>query len=97
MQYINKNTGKCAANLNYGTHHGIWEIHPHYNNRYRVVTDSYSDKIVALDLNMSVGMIEVGEKLPGYNKVIESIERIVKDDGSPDGREFFEVTCHSSK
>ena len=96
MQYINKNTGECAANLNYGTHHGTWEIHPHYNNRYRIVTDSYSDKIVALDLNMSTGMIEVGEKLPGYNKVIATIERIVKDKGYHDN-DYFEVTCHSSK
>jgi hypothetical protein len=92
MQYINKNTGKVAAHLNYGTHPGTWEIRPHYSNRYRVLKKG--DTITALDLNVSTGMIEVGKTLPGYNKVIESIEHIVEDDGSPNGREFFEVACY---
>ena len=35
-------------------------------------------------------MIEVGNKLPGYNKVIESIEHVVEDNGN----EFFEVACY---
>ena len=88
MQYINKNTGECAANLNYGTHSGTWEIRPHYSNRYRVLKKG--NTIEALDLNMSTGMIEVGSKLPGYNKVIESIEHVVEDNGN----EFFEVACY---
>ena len=90
MQYINKNTGECAANLNFGTHPGTWEIRPHYSNRYRVLKEG--DTIVALDLNMmgSTGMIEVGNMLPGYNKVIESIEHVVEDNGN----EFFEVACY---
>ena len=88
MQYINKNTGECAANLNYGTHPGTWEIRPHYSNRYRVLKKG--NTIEALDLNMSTGMIEVGSKLPGYNKVIESIEHVVEDNGN----EFFEVACY---
>ena len=92
MQYINKNTGECAANLNYGTHPGTWEIRPHYSNRYRVLKKG--NTITALDLNIGSGMIEVGKTLPGYNKVIESIEQVVEDDGTDEGREFFEVTCY---
>ena len=88
MQYINKNTGECAANLNYGTHPGTWEIRPYYSNRYRVLKKG--NTIEALDLNMSTGVIKVGNKLPGYNKVIESIEHIVEDNGN----EFFEVACY---
>ena len=88
MQYINKNTGECAANLNYGTHPGTWEIRPHYSNRYRVLKKGST--ITALDLNVGAGMIEVGKTLPGYNKVIEHIEHVVEDDGN----EFFEVTCY---
>ena len=88
MQYINKNTGECAANLNYGTHPGTWEIRPHHSNRYRVLKKG--NTIEAIDLNMSTGMIEVGNKLPGYNKVIESIEHVVEDNGN----EFFEVACY---
>ena len=87
MQYINKNTGECAANLNYGTHPGTWEIYPHYSNRYRVLKKG--NTITALDLNAGSGMIEVGKKLPGYNKVIESIEHYVTEHG-----EHFEVTCY---
>ena len=92
MQYINKNTGECAANLNYGTHPGTWEIRPYYSNRYRVLKKG--NTITAIDLNIGSGMIEVGKMLPGYNKVIESIEHVVEDDGTDEGREFFEVTCY---
>ena len=88
MQYINKNTGECAANLNYGTHPGTWEVYPHNNNRYRVLKKG--DTIEAIDLNVGSGMIEVGKPLPGYNKVVESIEHVVEDNGN----EFFEVTCY---
>ena len=88
MQYINKNTGECAANLNYGTHPGTWEIRPHYSNRYRVLKKG--NTIEAIDLNMSTGMIKVGNKLPGYNKVIEHIEHVVEDIGN----EFCEVACY---
>ena len=88
MQYINKNTGECAANLNYGTHPGTWEIYPHHSNRYRVLKKG--NTITALDLNVGAGMIEVGKTLPGYNKVIEHIEHVVEDNGN----EFFEVTCY---
>ena len=87
MQYINKNTGECAANLNYGTHPGTWEIRPYYSNRYRVLKKG--NTITALDLNAGSGMIEVGKKLPGYNKVIESIEHYVTEHG-----EHFEVACY---
>ena len=87
MQYINKNTGECAASLNYGTHPGTWEIRPHYSNRYRVLKKG--NTITALDLNAGSGMIEVGKKLPGYNKVIESIEHYVTEHG-----EHFEVACY---
>ena len=88
MQYINKNTGECAANLNFGTHPGTWEIYPHYSNRYRVLKKG--NTITALDLNVGTGLIKVGNKLPGYNKVIEHIEHVVEGNGN----EFFEVTCY---
>ena len=67
---------------------GTWEIRPHYSNRYRVLKKG--NTIEALDLNMSTGMIKVGNKLLGYNKVIESIEHVVEDNGN----EFFEVACY---
>ena len=88
MQYINKNTGKVAAHLNFGTHPNTWEIYPASDNRYRVLKKG--DTITALDLNVGSGMIEVGKKLPGYNKVIESIEHYITE---PYG-EHFEVTCY---
>ena len=88
MQYINKNTGKVAAHLNFGTHPNTWEIYPASDNRYRVLKKG--DTITALDLNVGAGMIEVGKTLPGYNKVIEHIEHVVEDNGN----EFFEVTCY---
>jgi len=93
MQYINKNTGKVAAHLNFGTHPNTWEIYPTSDNRYRVVIDSFSNQIEALDLNIGSGMIEVGKKLPGYNKVIESIERVDGGKGYHDN-DYFEVTCY---
>ena len=93
MQYINKNTGKVAAHLNFGTHPNTWEIYPASDNRYRVVIDSFSNQIEALDLNIGSGMIEVGKKLPGYNKVIESIERVDGGKGYHDN-DYFEVTCY---
>ena len=90
MQYINKNTGKVAAHLNFGTHPNTWEIYPASDNRYRVLKKG--DTITALDLNVGSGMIEVGKKLPGYNKVIESIEHCVT--WEPGYGEHFEVTCY---
>jgi hypothetical protein len=86
MQYINKNTGQVAASLNYGTHPNTWEVYPADDNRYRVLKEG--NTIVALDLNVGAGMIEVGKTLPGYNRVIQSIEHVVKLD-----YEFFEVAC----
>ena len=88
MNYINKNTGEVAANLNYGTHPNTWEVYPTYNNRYRVLKSG--NTIEAIDLNIGSGLIEVGKLLPGYNKVIESIEHVVEDNGN----EFFEVACY---
>ena len=84
--YINWQEEKIAASLNYGTHPNTWEIYPETDNRYRVLKEG--NTIRALDLNIG-GMIEIGKTLPGYNKVIQSIEYCVGDDGN----EFFEVTC----
>ena len=89
MQYINKNTGECAANLNYGTHPGTWEIRPHYSNRYRVLKKG--NTITALDLNVGAGMIEVGKKLPGYNT---EVRRITPNEVDIDGQwNGFMVEC----
>ena len=86
MNYINKNTGEVAANLNYGTHSNTWEVYPTYNNRYRVLKSG--NTIEAIDLNIGSGLIEVGKLLPGYNRVIQSIEHVVTSD-----TEYFEVAC----
>ena len=86
MSYINKNTGEVAANLNYGTHPNTWEVYPTYNNRYRVLKSG--NTIEAIDLNIGSGMIEVGKMLPGYNRVIQSIEHVVTPN-----TEYFEVAC----
>jgi len=86
MNYINKNTGEVAANLNYGTHPNTWEVYPTYNNRYRVLKSG--NTIEAIDLNIGSGLIEVGKLLPGYNRVIQSIEHVVTSD-----TEYFEVAC----
>ena len=92
MQYINKNTGTLGANLDYQGS-GKWSLHVSDDNRFRVLTGN-DDNIKAIDINLMAGMIEVGKPLPGYNKVIESIEHVVEDDGTDEGREFFEVTCY---
>ena len=86
MNYINKNTGEVAANLNYGTHPNTWEVYPTYNNRYRVLKSG--NTIEAIDLNIGSGLIEVGGLLPGYNRVIQSIEHVVTSN-----TEYFEVAC----
>ena len=86
MNYINKNTGEVAANLNFGTHPNTWEVYPTYNNRYRVLKSG--NTIEAIDLNIGSGMIEVGKMLPGYNRVIQSIEHVVTPN-----TEYFEVAC----
>ena len=86
MNYINKNTGEVAANLNFGIHPNTWEVYPTYNNRYRVLKSG--NTIEAIDLNIGSGMIEVGKMLPGYNRVIQSIEHVVTPN-----TEYFEVAC----
>jgi hypothetical protein len=86
MQYINKNTGKAAAFLIYGTHPNTWELYPTSDNRYRVLKSG--ETIEALDLNIKAGLIEVGGLLPGYNRVIQSIEHVVEGKN-----EFYEVAC----
>lgn len=85
MQYLNKNTGKVAAYLQYGSH-GCWDVIPHIDNRYRVLMNG--ELITAIDLNTGFGMIEVGKELPGYNRVVSSIEKV-----EGDTREYFEVFC----
>ena len=85
MQYINKNTGKVAANLEYSSH-GCWDVIPHIDNRYRVLKDG--ELITAIDLNTSFGLIEVGKELPGYNRVVNEIVYVIDDD-----KEYFEVFC----
>ena len=88
MQYINKHTGTVGANLDYQGS-GKWSLHVSDDNRFRVLTGN-DDNIKAIDINLMAGMIEVGKKLPGYNKVIEAIEHYVTE---PYG-EHFEVTCY---
>ena len=89
MQYINKNTGTVGANLDYQGS-GKWSLFVMEDNRYRVLTYGVGhpeafDGIKALDINLLAGMVEVGKKLPGYNREVASITKC-------DGNEY-EVKC----
>ena len=53
------------------------------DNRYRVLTQG--DDIKALDINLMADMVEVGKKMPGYNREVTSITKC-------DGNEY-EVKC----
>ena len=83
MQYINKNTGTLGANLDYQGS-GKWSLHVSDDNRFRVLTGN-DDDIKAIDINLMAGMVEVGKKLPGYNREVASITKC-------DGNEY-EVKC----
>ena len=83
MQYINKHTGTVGANLDYQGS-GKWSLHVSDDNRFRVLTGN-DDNIKAIDINLMAGMIEVGKKLPGYNREVASITKC-------DGNEY-EVKC----
>ena len=88
MQYINKNTGTLGANLDYQGS-GKWSLFIMEDNRYRVLTQG--DDIKALDINLMAGMIEVGKKLPGYNREVRAITPNEVDiDGQWNG---FMVEC----
>ena len=71
MQYINKHTGTVGANLDYQGS-GKWSLHVSDDNRFRVLTGN-DDNIKAIDINLMAGMIEVGKKLPGYNREVRTI------------------------
>ena len=89
MQYINKNTGTVGANLHYQGS-GKWSLHVSDDNRFRVLTGN-DDDIKAIDINLMAGMIEVGKKLPGYNREVRTITPNEVDiDGQWNG---FMVEC----
>ena len=89
MQYINKNTGTLGANLDYQGS-GKWSLHVSDDNRFRVLTGN-DDDIKAIDINLMAGMIEVGKKLPGYNREVRAITPNEVDiDGQWNG---FMVEC----
>ena len=89
MQYINKNTGTLGANLDYQGS-GKWSLFIMEDNRYRVLTGN-DDDIKAIDINLMAGMIEVGKKLPGYNREVRAITPNEVDiDGQWNG---FMVEC----
>jgi hypothetical protein len=89
MQYINKNTGTVGANLDYQGS-GKWSLHVSDDNRFRVLTGN-DDNIKAIDINLMAGMIEVGKKLPGYNREVRTITPNEVDiDGQWNG---FMVEC----
>ena len=89
MQYINKNTGTVGANLHYQGS-GKWSLHVSDDNRFRVLTGN-DDNIKAIDINLMAGMIEVGKKLPGYNREVRTITPNEVDiDGQWNG---FMVEC----
>jgi hypothetical protein len=89
MQYINKHTGTVGANLDYQGS-GKWSLHVSDDNRFRVLTGN-DDNIKAIDINLMAGMIEVGKKLPGYNREVRAITPNEVDiDGQWNG---FMVEC----
>ena len=89
MQYINKHTGTVGANLDYQGS-GKWSLHVSDDNRFRVLTGN-DDDIKAIDINLMAGMIEVGKKLPGYNREVRAITPNEVDiDGQWNG---FMVEC----
>ena len=89
MQYINKHTGTVGANLDYQGS-GKWSLHVSDDNRFRVLTGN-DDNIKAIDINLKAGMIEVGKKLPGYNREVRAITPNEVDiDGQWNG---FMVEC----
>ncbi len=89
MQYINKHTGTVGANLDYQGS-GKWSLHVSDDNRFRVLTGN-DDDIKAIDINLMAGMIEVGKKLPGYNREVRTITPNEVDiDGQWNG---FMVEC----
>ena len=89
MQYINKHTGTVGANLDYQGS-GKWSLHVSNDNRFRVLTGN-DDNIKAIDINLMAGMIEVGKKLPGYNREVRTITPNEVDiDGQWNG---FMVEC----
>ena len=89
MQYINKHTGTGGANLDYQGS-GKWSLHVSDDNRFRVLTGN-DDNIKAIDINLMAGMIEVGKKLPGYNREVRAITPNEVDiDGQWNG---FMVEC----
>ena len=89
MQYINKHTRTVGANLDYQGS-GKWSLHVSDDNRFRVLTGN-DDNIKAIDINLMAGMIEVGKKLPGYNREVRTITPNEVDiDGQWNG---FMVEC----
>ena len=89
MQYINKHTGTVGANLDYQGS-GKWSLHVSDDNRFRVLTGN-DDNIKVIDINLMAGMIEVGKKLPGYNREVRTITPNEVDiDGQWNG---FMVEC----
>jgi len=78
MNYFNKYTGTPAAQLDYQGD-GKWIVIPAKNNRFRklYLVDRSDDKSLdAIDLEGMAGMLQVGYKLPGYNREITSIQEI---------------------
>ena len=89
MQFINKHTGTVGANLDYQGS-GKWSLHVSDDNHFRVLT-GIDDNIKAIDINLMAGMIEVGKKLPGYNR---EVREITPNEGDIDGQwNGFMVEC----
>ena len=87
MNYLNKYSGTAAAHLDYQGD-GKWIVRPAEDNRYRVLFND-EKSVNAIDLEGMAGMIQVGEKLPGYNREVKSINRIDSGDFHPE----YEIKC----
>ena len=83
MNYLNKYSGTAAANLDYQGD-GKWSLYTMKDNRYRVLSDG-DGNINAIDLEGNYNMVQVGNKLPGYNREVKSITKC-------DGNEFL-IEC----
>jgi hypothetical protein len=74
MNYINKHTGTAGAELEY-LDSGNWVMTISEDNRFRKLINNKGD-IKGIDINLMTFTIQVGEKLPGYNREITAIHEI---------------------
>ena len=79
MNYINNFTGTSAARLDFTDDGDGWMVTIAKDNRFRMLwkSDCEDDRsLIAIDLDGMDGLLEVGGKLPGYNRKIADIKQL---------------------